>query len=127
MLLFTPFSAAKVLHKSIAAASPFSGNRCGQSTVIFILYQTEHLRKCKCHDRNQQDAYRILRFFYLDIQNKKQSYDNYCNMYHDQEIESAISSHQIKERQDDRHGCDRKPLIILKSPNSRNLLKIWFR
>ena len=49
---------------------------------------------------------RLLRFFYLDIQNKKQSHDNYCNMYHDQEIESAISSHQIKERQDDRHGCD---------------------
>ena len=61
------------------------------------LYQTEHLRKCKCHDCNQQDTYRILRFFYLYIQNKKQSHDNHCNMYHDQEIESAISSHQIKD------------------------------
>ena len=34
-------------------------------------------------------------------------------MYHDQEMQSAISSHQIKERQDDRHRRDRQSLIIL--------------
>ena len=51
-------------------------------------------------------------FFTLILRINSSPHNNYSNMYHNQEIQSAIPSHQIKKRQDDRHRCDRQSLII---------------